>query len=80
MAAQPLWDRLIRARTESPIVSIAEDAVFRFYLPLARTLARSSAESERDPDRAEQAAELGLARAVVHQLQANPPAPLRGDA
>ena len=61
-AAQPLWDRLIRARVESPIVSIAEDAVFRFYLPLARSLAAGAAV---DPDRAQQAAELGLARAVL---------------
>src|SRR5664279_4133689 len=61
-AAQPLWDRLIRARVESPIVSIAEDAVFRCYLPLARSLADGAAV---DPDRAEQAAELGLARAVL---------------
>jgi hypothetical protein len=67
--AQSLWDRLIRARTESPIVSVAEDAVFRFYLPLARSLARSltrgSAKPDVKPDRAEQAAELGLARAVL---------------
>ena len=63
--AQPIWDRLIRARRESPIVSIAEDAVFRFYLPLARSLARSSTIPDADRDRAEQAAELGLARAVL---------------
>jgi len=44
---------------------VAEDAAFRFYLPLARSLARTSAMSEVDPDRAEQAAELGLACAVL---------------
>jgi len=64
-AARPLWDRLTRARTESPIVSVAEDAVFRFYLPLAHSLARSSATPDVAPERAEQVAELGLARAVL---------------
>jgi len=61
-AAQPIWDRLLRARVESQIVSVAEDAVFRFYLPLARSLAAGAAE---DRVRAEQAAELGLAKAVL---------------
>ena len=42
-----------------------EDAVFRFYLPMARTLARSSARYPHDPEGAEQAAELGLAQAVL---------------
>jgi len=59
--AGPWWDRLIRARTEPPIVV----AALRVYLPLARSLARTSARSEVDPDRAEQAAELGLACAVL---------------
>ena len=58
--AGPWWDRLIRARTEPPIVV----AALRVYLPLARSLARTSARSV-DPDRAEQAAELGLACAVL---------------
>src|SRR5580765_4219830 len=61
-SAQHLWDRLLRARVDSQIVSVAEDAVFRFYLPLARALADSAAVN---PDRAEQAAELGLAKAVL---------------
>ena len=42
-----------------------EVAALRVYLPLARSLARTSAMSEVDPDRAEQAAELGLACAVL---------------
>ena len=64
-AAQSLWDRLLRARAESPDVSVAEDAVFRFRLPQAQSLARRSATPDVDPDRAEQAAELGLARAAL---------------
>ena len=42
-----------------------EDAVFRFYLPTAHTLTRSSARYPHDPEGAEQAAELGLAQAVL---------------
>ena len=64
-AAQLLWERLVRARSESQFVSMSEDAVFRFYLPFARSLVRCSAASELDRDRAVQAAELGLARAVL---------------
>jgi len=39
--------------------------VFRFYLPLARATARTYAGWVIDPDLAEQAAELGLANAVL---------------
>jgi len=42
-----------------------EDTVCRFYLPMAHTLARSSARYAHDPDEVEQAAELGLAQAVL---------------
>ena len=64
-AAKTLWDALIQARTQSPVISAAEDAVFRFYLPLARATARTYAGWAVDPDLAEQAAELGLANAVL---------------
>jgi hypothetical protein len=64
-AAKTLWDALIQARSQSPVISAAEDAVFRFYLPLARATARTYAGWAVDPDPAEQAAELGLANAVL---------------
>jgi len=64
-AAKTLWDALIQARSQSPVISAAEDAVFRFYLPLARATARTYAGWTVDPDLAEQAAELGLANAVL---------------
>jgi hypothetical protein len=66
-AAQELWDTLIRARADfAPrILAAAEDAVFRFYLPLARTLAGAPATRGVDPTEAEQAAEVGLAQAVL---------------
>jgi len=63
--ARTLWEALIRARSQSPVISAAEDAVFRFYLPLARATARTYAGWAVDPDLAEQAAELGLANAVL---------------
>lgn len=66
VAAQQLWDALILARGGSPVISAAEDAVFRFYLPLAHTLVQRRATLQ--PDHlaiVEQAAELGLAKAVL---------------
>ena len=63
--AQNLWDGLIRARADSPTISAAEDAVFRFYLPLAKALARGAVGWAMDPELSEQAAELGLAKAVL---------------
>ena len=65
-AARQLWDALILARGGSPVISAAEDAVFRFYLPLAHTLVQRRAALQ--PDQlavVEQAAELGLAKAVL---------------
>ena len=46
-------------------LSAAEDAVFRFFLPMARSLAVEGAEQAGDPETAIEAAELGLARAVL---------------
>jgi len=63
--AKTLWEALIQARSQSPVISAAEDAVFRFYLPLARATARTYAGWAVDPDLAEHAAELGLANAVL---------------
>ncbi len=66
--AQTLWDALILTRVTSPVISAAADAVFRFYLPLAHTLARQHASPSADAalaDLVAQAAELGLANAVL---------------
>ena len=60
---------MARARTgDAPrTLAAARDAVFRRYLPMARALANSPGPERRpvDPVRAEQAAELGLAQAVL---------------
>ena len=65
--AQSLWNALARARADyAPrVLAAAEDAVFRWYLPLARTLASGAAGTAADPIAVEQAAELGLAQAVL---------------
>lgn len=66
-AAERLWDALFLARARKSARNLAdmEDAVFRFYLPMARTLAHQVVEESQDPTAAEQAAELGLAQAVL---------------
>jgi len=67
--ADQLWIALTLARaraSDTPsTLAHAEDAVFRFYLPLARNLARTSSRCRDDPEGAERAAELGLAEAVL---------------
>ncbi|MGS0684016.1 hypothetical protein ACVBEQ_02470 [Nakamurella sp. GG22] len=63
---QQLWDALRTARCTCALPTAAEDAVFRFYLPLAHSRAASFAEDESQPDGAAlQAAEVGLAKAVL---------------
>ena len=68
-AAQDVWSVMARASTgDSPrTLAAARDAVFRRYLSMARALANSPDPEHRpvDPVRAEQAAELGLAQAVL---------------
>ena len=66
-SAQELWDALTRARAEyAPLVlAAAEEAVFRFYLPLAKTLASTVAPRGVDRVEAEQAADVALAQAVL---------------
>jgi hypothetical protein len=65
--ADQLWIALTLARAGDTPSALAhtEDAVFRFYLPLARSLARTSSRCRDDPEGAERAAELGLAQAVL---------------
>ena len=65
--ADRLWIALTLARAgdTSSTRAHTEDEVFRFYLPMARALARSSAQYPDDPEGADLAAELGLAAAVL---------------
>lgn len=67
VAAQQLLDALSCARaTDAPrALAAAEDAVFRFYLPLARSMAEAEAVRLGDRVGVDQAAELGLAQAVL---------------
>jgi hypothetical protein len=64
-----VWYVLARASTDNAprTLAAARDAVFGRYLPMARTLATKPGPGSRpvDPGDAEQAAELGLAQAVM---------------
>ena len=66
--AERLWDALYQARTgesHQPVAEL-EDAAFRFYLPMARTLAHHvNGDTEADRSRAEQATELGLSHSIL---------------
>ena len=68
-ATQDVWCVLARAGTDDVprTLATAQDAVFRRYLPMARTLANGAGDGSRpvDPADAERAAELGLAQAVL---------------
>jgi hypothetical protein len=66
--ADRLWDALYRARAgrNRHVVADLEDAVFGLYLPMARTLAAHTVVGESVGRHvSEQAAELGLAHAVL---------------
>ena len=68
MVGERLWNALFAARADGRPRQVADlqDAVFRFYLPMARGLAHAVVgESATDRVPAEQAAELGLARAIL---------------
>jgi hypothetical protein len=68
LVGERLWNALFTARDDGLPRQVAdlEDAVFRFYLPMARGLAHTVVgESAMDRVSAEQAAELGLARAIL---------------
>jgi len=67
-AVEDLWDELCLARAGTSQASVAdlEDAVFRLYLPLARALSHTVGdEGTAEQGWSEQAAELGLAHAVL---------------
>ncbi len=66
-AGQRLWNALHRARRgHLPAARAqAEDALFRHYLPVARELTEHHSAAGGDRDRAGQAAEIGLARAIL---------------
>jgi hypothetical protein len=65
-AATKLWARLIDLRTDGQprLVAKVEEALFRFYTPLAHALAEGGGAGEND-DRARMLAELGLAKAIL---------------
>jgi hypothetical protein len=66
--AEALWAALGRARSTGVprVVASAEDAVFRFYLPLCHALAAGAAPTgSLDQAGSVHAAELGLASAVL---------------
>ena len=62
-----LWDALARARAhyDPRLLATAEDEVFGFYLPLARTMARGRVAGAGRDVNTEWAAECGLAEAVL---------------
>jgi hypothetical protein len=66
-SAQRLWDALRDARAEQRPLTLAqvEDALFRHYLPMARSIARGRAPDSVDSDALSQAAEVGLAQAIL---------------
>ena len=68
-ATRDVWQVLAGARADHAPRTLAgaQDAVFRRYLPMARTLAHSGDPDGRPVDctAAERAAELGLAQAVL---------------
>ena len=65
--AVELWDALARARAHyNPrVLAEAEDRVFRFYLPLAWTVADAWTVGAARSGDAKRAAEVGLAEAVL---------------
>ena len=66
-AAQELWDALTRAREHyAPLIlTAAEEALLKFYLPLARDMSGSSSIVGVDPAIARHTAEVALARAIA---------------
>ena len=66
-AVEELWGALAKARAEyaPQLLAATEDAVVRFYLPLARTLASAVAPRGLDQFEAEHAAVVALAHAVL---------------
>lgn len=66
--AEHLWIALYEARAGKAVHSVAqlEDAAFRMYLPMARTLAHAvPADNLGDLRTTEEVAEIGLAQAVL---------------
>jgi DNA-directed RNA polymerase specialized sigma subunit len=73
-SVQQIWDALRRARAEQRPLTLAhvEDALFRHYLPMARSIARGHTPDGADPDELTQAAEVGLAQAILAWRQPDP--------
>ena len=66
-STQQLWAAMFEARGGSTPRTLAhvEDAVFRFYLPLAHSMAQHPSIGSIEPTAAVRAAELGLAQAIL---------------
>lgn len=65
-SADQLWEALDQARSRTPqTLSHVEDALFRHYLPVAREMAAVHAVDHPNPDDVGQAAEVGLAQAIL---------------
>jgi hypothetical protein len=71
---QQLWAALHQARTGELPCTLAhiEDALFRYHLPIARTAAQQHAPDTTDPDGTAQAAEVGLAQAILGWRRQDP--------
>ena len=69
--AQELWDALDRARADPAPRQLArvEDALFRHYLPMAQAVAQAHPCDDPDPEAVRQAAEVGLAQAILSWRQ-----------
>ncbi len=67
VGSDPLWKALHTAdyRTSAAREASLEDALFRLYLPFAANLARQVPLCTSNPELAQQAAEIGLAQAVL---------------
>jgi hypothetical protein len=65
--SEQLWTALYQARSAQQPRTLAhvEDALFRHYLPMARSIADLSALEHQDRDGRRQAAEVGLAQAIL---------------
>jgi len=67
LTAEQLWDALDRADTDhhSRTVGHHADVLFRYYLPMACSIAAQYAADHADPDTVREAAEVGLAQAIL---------------
>jgi DNA-directed RNA polymerase specialized sigma subunit len=72
--AEQLWAALDRAKAgqQSRTVAPVEDALFRYYLPMARAMTTRLDPDHPNRDDTAQAAEVGLAQAILGWRRRNP--------